>query len=84
MRWGVAGLSLLVAIVLTGCDTVSERGGNFIGESTHQSVNGSAAASGTNRTDLGNRALGSDSGETGNALGGSQHQPTSDSGASRG
>ncbi|AEJ44213.1 hypothetical protein TC41_2312 [Alicyclobacillus acidocaldarius subsp. acidocaldarius Tc-4-1] len=73
-----------MAVALAGCDTVSEHGGNFIGESTNQSVNGSEAASGTNRTDLGNRALGSNSAETGNALGGSQHQPTSDSGTSRG
>ncbi|WP_206832209.1 hypothetical protein [Alicyclobacillus fructus] len=82
MRWGVAAVALLVAAALTGCDTVSEHGGNFIGESTNQTVNGSAPESGTNRTDLGNRALGSDRGETGNALGGSQHQPTSGRGTS--
>ncbi|MDI9260458.1 hypothetical protein [Alicyclobacillus sendaiensis] len=78
MRLAVAGLSLLVAVAVAGCDTVSERGGNFIGESANQSVNGSSVASGTNRADLGNRALGNHSAETGNAVGGSQHQPTSD------
>lgn len=84
MRFGVTAVSMLAVVVLTGCDTISERGGNFLGESANQSVNGSAVESGSNRTDLGNRMLGSDNGETGNAIGGSQHQPTSDSGTSRG
>ncbi|SIT13782.1 hypothetical protein [Alicyclobacillus vulcanalis] len=77
MRWRVLGLMLLAAALCTGCDTVSEHGGNFIGESSNQSVNGTTPGAGANRTDLGNRALGRPSGDTANAFGGSEHEPTS-------